>query len=135
MCCVYGTCWVLDWVWQGFGRVGEPRGAAGTWFCNVLGLCGGSFLEGRERLSIQGFHLCITAVVRCLLPPSCTGIRAPPADVALFTAALGTRCGMAMGLLGSERELPMSPPILPLHPPPSVEHPSMGRCCVPLRMG
>lgn len=62
------------------------------WFCNVLGLCSGSFSEGRERLSTQGFHLCITTRVCCLSPPSCTGIRAPPADVGLFRAILGTRC-------------------------------------------
>lgn len=100
------------------------------WFCNVLGLCSGSFLEGREGLSIQGFHLCIAAMDCCLHPPSCTGTRAPPADVGLFTATLGTRCSMAMVLLQREQGLPMSPspPILPLHPPPSAEHPNTGRC-------
>jgi len=67
--CIYGTCWGLDRVWWCFGKAREARETAGVWFCNVLELCTGSFLEGRERLSIQGFHLHI-ASMDCLPSPS-----------------------------------------------------------------
>lgn len=101
------------------------------WFCNVLGLCSGSFSEGRERLSTQGFHLCITTRVCCLCPPSCAGIRAPPADVGLFglvQSHFGDKvCGMATGLLRSELGLLVSTHILLLCPPPNAEHPGTGR--------
>lgn len=50
---ISGALQRLDGVWQGFGKVGEARGAASTWFWNVLGLCSGNFLKGREGRTVH----------------------------------------------------------------------------------